>query len=294
MKKTIRVATRESNLAIAQSKWVVNKIKKKFPFLKFELIEIKTTGDAILNKRLDKIGGKGLFIKELEQALINNLVDIAVHSMKDMPAELPEELVIAAISEREDSRDVLVTSDGRTLEDLGSGAVLGTSSVRREIQILQKRPDLVIKTLRGNVLTRINKLVNCEYDAIMLALAGLRRLGLEERNAQYFEVDDIIPAVGQGAIGIETRKDYDIAYLLESIHCDESALRVNAERAFMIRLNGGCSTPIAAHAVIEESKIKIYGMLASEDKLKVIRACVEGNRREAVLLGEKLADMVSG
>jgi len=292
MKRAIRVGTRESNLAIAQSKWVIDEIKKKFPHLEFELVGIKTTGDIVLDKSLDKIGGKGLFIKELETALINKTIDFAVHSMKDMPAILPDELHIAAISKREDPRDVLVTLDRKTLNELQAGAVVGTSSVRREVQLKHLREDLHVKTLRGNVLTRLDKLQKGEYDAILLAMAGLKRLGLEEKAVQVFEIDEMIPAVGQGALGIEARKGEDLDYLLESVNDEESSLAVIAERAFMEKLGGSCSTPIGAHAVIDGNKIKIYGMWALDGKGKIKRAVVEGDKSDAVALGQQLADII--
>lgn len=292
MKRIIRVGSRESDLAMAQSRWVIREIKKKHPEFEFEIIGVKTSGDAMLDKTLNKIGGKGLFIKELEQALLDKTIDIAVHSMKDMPAEIPEGLKIAAVSKREDPRDVLVTADGRSLEELEDGCVIGTSSVRREVQISNKRPELRFKMLRGNVLTRINKLLNNEYDAIVLAAAGLKRLGLEERCVQYFSVDDVIPAVGQGILGIEARADDDTEYLLDSVHCEESALQISAERTYMIKLNGGCSTPIAAHAAIDGAEMEIYGMLAREDKSRVYRAHIKGNKAEAANLGEKLAEII--
>lgn len=292
MKRLIRVGSRESKLAMVQTEWVIDEIKKKHPEIEFEIVGIKTSGDIILDRTLDKIGGKGLFIKELENALLNKSIDIAVHSMKDMPAELPDELTIAAVSKREDPRDVLVASNCVTLEQLENGAVVGTSSVRREVQVLSKRPDLQFKTLRGNVLTRLNKLLNKEYDAVILAAAGLKRLGLEERCVQYFNVNEIIPAVGQGILAIETRKDDDVGYLMDSVHCEESQLAVDAERTYMIKLNGGCTTPIAAHAVIEGDVMKLYGMLASEDKSFACRAFTQGDKKEAVKLGVKLADMI--
>jgi hydroxymethylbilane synthase len=292
MKRAIRVGTRESNLAIAQSKWVIDEIKKKFPHLEFELVGIKTTGDIVLDKSLDKIGGKGLFIKELETALINKTIDFAVHSMKDMPAILPDELHIAAISKREDPRDVLVTLDRKTLNELQAGAVVGTSSVRREVQLKHLREDLHVKTLRGNVLTRLDKLQKGEYDAILLAMAGLKRLGLEEKAVQVFEIDEMIPAVGQGALGIEARKGEDLDYLLESVNDEESSLAVIAERAFMEKLGGSCSTPIGAYAVIDGNKIKIYGMWALDGKGKIKRAVVEGDKSDAVALGQQLADII--
>lgn len=292
MKRLIRVGTRESKLAIVQSTWVINEIKKKFPDYEFELLGFKTQGDLMLDEKLDKIGGKGLFIKELENALLNHSIDIAVHSMKDMPAELPEDLTIAAVSKREDPRDVLISSDGKTLDQLGDNAVIGTSSVRREVQIQQLKPGLVMKTLRGNVPTRISKLENKEYDAIILAMAGLKRLGLENKCVQCFDVDQMIPAAGQGILGVETRMGEDVEYLLESIHDEEAFLAISAERAYMLKLNGSCSTPIAAHAVIEGDRMKVYGFLALEDKTEAFREWIEGSKYDAVLLGEKLADSI--
>lgn len=290
MVRKIRVGTRKSNLAIAQGEWVIRKIKRKFSHLKFELVSIKTKGDIVLDRRLDKIGGKGLFIKELENALLNNVIDIAVHSAKDIPAELPEELAITAVSAREDPRDVLVTSNGIPLEDLKKGAIIGTSSARREAQILDRRPDLKVKLLRGNVNTRLDKAMNNEYDAVILAAAGLKRLGLDMRCLQFFDIEDIIPAVGQGILGIETRKNSNVDYLRESVHCENAALQLNAERAFMIKLQGDCTTPIAAHAVIKGEKMKVYGMLATDDKTLVYKDTIEGSKENAACLGKRLAD----
>lgn len=233
-----------------------------------------------------------MFIKELENALLNHSIDIAVHSMKDMPAELPEGLTIAAVSEREDPRDALISWDGRTLDQLEKQAVVGTSSVRREVQLQQLRPDLVMKTLRGNVPTRINKLENREYDAIILAMAGLKRLGLKNKCVQCFDIGQMIPAAGQGALGVETRKGEDVEYLLESIHDEEAFLAVSAERAYLLRLNGNCSTPVAAHAVITGDRMKVHGFLASEDKAKSCKAWIEGCKYDAASLGEKLAESI--
>ena len=292
MKRVIRVGTRKSKLAVAQSNWVINEIKKKFPYLEFELVGINTSGDIILDKRLDKIGGKGLFIKELECALIDETIDFAVHSMKDMPAFLPEELCIAAISKREDPRDVIVSLEGKTLEELKEGAVVGTSSVRREVQLKEMKEDVNIKTLRGNVLTRLDKLQNREYDAILLAMAGLKRLDLEEKAVQAFSIDEMIPAVGQGALGIEARKGDDVDYLLESVNDEKCELAVRAERAFMLKLDGSCSTPLAAHALIEGNSLKIRGMWAADENGKVERAYIEGNKSEGEALGQKLAEIL--
>ena len=292
MNRVIRVGSRESKLAMVQTEWVVNEIKKKHPELEFEITAYKTKGDILLDDRLDIIGGKGLFVKELEYALISGAIDFAVHSLKDMPAGIPEELAIAAVSMREDPRDVLVTLDGRKLKDLPNGAVIGTSSVRREVQISGMRPDLVYKTLRGNVLTRLKKLADGEYDAIVLAAAGLKRLGFEERCVEYFDIDYVIPAVGQGILAIEARRGDKLDFLMDSVHDQDSFQAAQAERAFMISLNGGCSVPMGAHAVINGRHMEVKGMLAVEDKSKVCRAEVKGGRNDAESLGLQLAEMI--
>lgn len=292
MIRKIRIGTRESELAMAQSRWVAGEIQKKHPDFELEFVPMKTKGDVILDKRLDKIGGKGLFVKELENALMEKTIDIAVHSMKDMPGELPQGLTIAAVSKREDPRDVFVSLAGAKLGDIKAGAVVGTSSVRREALILDKRPDLSIKTLRGNVLTRLNKLLNEEYDGLVLAAAGLKRLGFEEKITQYLECNDFIPAVGQGVLCIEAREKDDLEYLLDSVHNEESKLAVDAERAFLIKLSGSCSTPLGAYAHIEGSNLKIQGMLAVGEKNRVYRACVEGKAQEAAMLGEQLTNII--
>jgi hydroxymethylbilane synthase len=300
MKPRIKVGSRKSDLAFAQTQWVINQIKKNYPDIEFEIIGIQTQGDTILDRTLDKTGGKGLFVKELENALLERTIDFAVHSVKDIPVQIPDDLTIAAVSKREDPRDVLITLDGKDLDRLPAGAVVGTSSPRREAQLLQKRSDLHIKMLRGNVFTRIGKLAKSEYDAIILAAAGLKRLGYENPSIRYFDVETMIPAVGQGILGLEARKDDEVNELLRSIHCEKSSTCLAAERAFMIKLNGGCSTPIAAHAVIDTGRLKVYGLLASDDKQTVFKEVVEGvigedvreRSDEATRLGEKLAEMI--
>ena len=292
MSRIIRVGSRESALAMTQTKWVINRIQEKHTELQIEITGITTKGDVILDKTLDKIGGKGLFIKELEQALLEGAIDLAVHSMKDLPSELPDGLCIAAASAREDPRDVLVTADGRGFSRLAEGALIGTSSVRREAQLAELRPDVRFQALRGNVITRLDRLAKKQYDAIVLAAAGLKRLGLGDRCAQYFTVEELVPAPGQGVLAVEARGDDDTGYLMDSVNCEEAALAVEAERACMIKLNGGCSTPIAAHAVITGTNMKIYGMLAFEDRSGICRAAAEGPARNAAELGEKLAAML--
>lgn len=292
MKRTIRVGTRESALAIAQTKLIINKLQDKFPQIQFEMIGFNTKGDRLLNTKLDLIGGKGLFVKEIENALIEDRIDIAVHSMKDMPTFMPEQLVVAAVSEREDPRDVLITTDGKGINDLKEGSVVGTSSIRRELQLLSIRPDIHVKQLRGNVLTRLDKLEKGEYDAIILAAAGLKRLGLEDKCVEYFSIDKMIPAIGQGILGVQVKKGGEIQELVESINCQESWLALEAERQYMYKLNGGCSTPIAAHAVIAGEKMKVIGMLAIDGGQEIIKAVVEGDKQRAASLGERLADII--
>ena len=292
MNGTIRVGTRESALAMAQSRLIVNLLESRFSGLKFELVGMKTRGDVLLDTRLDLIGGKGLFVNEIENALIEDKIDMAVHSMKDMPAVMPGQLTIAAVSEREDPRDVLVTTNGQSLKELRAGAVVGTSSIRREVQLLALRPDLNVRQLRGNVLTRLDKLGAGEYDAIVLAAAGLKRLGLHEKCGCCFPVEEMIPAIGQGILGVQVRKGGKMQELVNSINSPDTWLALEAERSFMIRLNGGCSTPVAAHAVISGNEMKITGMLAVNDGKTVLRAAVEGDKRQAPTLGERLADLM--
>ena len=292
MDRPIRVGTRKSALALAQSEIIIDKLKIKYPGLRFELVGITTKGDVLLDTRLDLVGGKGLFVKEIEATLLSGSIDMAVHSMKDMPAVMPEELCIAAVSEREDPRDVLITADGTTFDGLKEGAVVGTSSIRRELQVLGKRADLNIKQLRGNVPTRLEKLFNKEYDAIVLAAAGLIRLGLRDKCVQFFSVEEMIPAIGQGILGVQVRRGESLQELIETINCREAAFQLEAERAFMLRLNGGCSTPVAAHATIEGDSMRLVGMLATSGCKEGFRAVVEGEKQQAQMLGEKLAEII--
>ncbi len=292
MNGIIRVGTRESALAMAQSRLIINLLGSKFPELKFELVGMKTRGDILLDTRLDVIGGKGLFVNEIENALIEDKIDIAIHSMKDMPAVMPEQLTIAAVSEREDPRDVLVTLNGKSLKELKTGAIVGTSSIRREIQLLALRPDLTIKQLRGNVLTRLDKLAAAEFDAIVLAAAGLKRLGLHEKCVCCFSVEEMIPAIGQGVLGIQTKKGGKMQQLVNAINSPDGWLALEAERSYMVCLNGGCSTPIAAHAVIHGNEMKITGMLVVNYGKVILKAAVEGDKHKARSLGEELAAVI--
>ena len=288
-KYTFVAGTRGSKLALAQTDWVIAELQKKFPQLTFDKRVIKTTGDKILDSPLSKIGGKGLFVKEIEEALLNEEVDFAVHSMKDVPAELPEGLEIFCIPKRESPWDVLI-SKFPSLQKLPSGSVIGTSSLRRSAQIKRIRKDLVIKPLRGNVDTRLRKWREGEFDAVVLAEAGLRRLGIELSQASRLSLEELIPAVGQGALGIEVRKeDKQIKEILASIHCEETALCVTAEREFLRVMEGGCQVPLGAHAWLEGKRLFIVGFVSDLEGERFFQAGEEGAPEEAKLLGERLA-----
>jgi hydroxymethylbilane synthase len=259
----LRIATRKSQLALAQTRWVAAEVRKHHPDVEIEELLIVTKGDKILDKPLAEIGGKGLFVTEIEEALLDGRADLAVHSMKDVPAELADGLGIAIAPEREDPRDVLISSDGSGLFELTAGANIGTSSLRRQAQIRAQRNDLRCSTIRGNVNTRLAKLEAGEYDAIVLAAAGLRRLGLTPKH-QVMEVSECIPAVGQGALGLETRlDDQAILELLAPLDHAPTRLAVEAERAFLSTMDGSCQLPIAGHARIEDEggRIRLDAMV---------------------------------
>jgi hydroxymethylbilane synthase len=265
------------------------------PAVDVEFNVIKTQGDKILDVSLAKVGGKGLFVKEIEQALIDRTADVAVHSMKDVPAELAPGLVLAAVSSREVAWDALCARQPTTLDALPQGARVGTSSMRRQCQLLARRPDLRIALLRGNVPTRIKKLDDGEYDAVILAAAGLTRLGLGDRITQLLPLDVSIPAVAQGVLGLETRAgdaDAEIAALVRrAMHDEDEASRVAAERAFLVRMGGSCQTPLAAHAIgLGHDSLRVVGMCGMPDGSRVLRAGVTGSVHDAVALGERLAD----
>ncbi|WIF94951.1 hydroxymethylbilane synthase [Caminicella sporogenes] len=286
----IIVGTRGSELALTQTKIVIDKLKKIFPQLSFNIKIIKTTGDKILDKTLNKIGGKGLFVKEIENALLNNEIDLAVHSMKDVPSEFLKELEIGAVTEREDIRDVLLTKDKEKLNELKTGAKIGTSSLRRGAQILALRSDLKIKPIRGNIQTRINKMYDMELDGIVLAAAGIKRMGLEDKVSEYFDVKNIVPAVGQGALGIQIRKnDNFIKGIISKINDEKTELAVKAERSFMKVLNGGCHVPVGAYAFIDKDNLIMIGMVASIDGKKLIKVQKVGSINEPAVLGKEVA-----
>ncbi|PVV08862.1 MAG: hydroxymethylbilane synthase [gamma proteobacterium symbiont of Ctena orbiculata] len=291
MSQTITIATRKSPLAMWQAEHVAAELKKAHPDIRVELMGMTTQGDRILDTPLAKIGGKGLFIKELEQGLISGEADIAVHSMKDVPVELPQGLHLPVIMQREDPRDAYVSRDFQNIDALPQGACVGTSSLRRQCQLAEKRPDLVIKSLRGNVNTRLRKLDEGEYDAIILAAAGLKRLGFEDRITALIGPEQSLPAIGQGAVGIECRVDDPrVNDLIAPLHDPQTALCVGAERAMNQRLNGGCQVPIAGYAMLESGNLWLRGLVGEPDGSRIIRGEVEGTTQEAQAMGEGLAD----
>jgi hydroxymethylbilane synthase len=287
--KTIRIATRKSPLALWQAEYVKSNLLKHHPHLAIELVTFTTQGDKILDVPLAKIGGKGLFVKELESAMLAGEADLAVHSMKDVPMECPEGLAITTICEREDPTDAFVSNRFATLDDLPQGAIVGTSSLRRQCQLRALRPDLIIRDLRGNVGTRLGRLDNNEYDAIILASAGLKRLGLEARLRQ--QLTQLLPAVGQGAVGIETRiDDTKLHQLLAPLHHPQTALCVQAERAMNRRLQGGCQVPIAGYATIDNQTLTLKALVGSIDGHQIIHQQAKTQDLLAVeALGEQVA-----
>ncbi|MCT8544768.1 hydroxymethylbilane synthase [Glaesserella parasuis] len=291
MKEILRIATRQSPLALWQANFVKDALEQRFPQLSVELVTMVTKGDIILDTPLAKIGGKGLFVKELELALLENRADIAVHSMKDVPMTFPAGLGLAVICEREDPRDAFVSNHYANLEALPAGAVVGTSSLRRQCQLMAKYPHLQIKSLRGNVGTRLSKLDNGEYDAIILASAGLIRLGLSERIRTFIPVETSLPACGQGAVGIETRLNDErvLAYLAELNH-QPTAYCVQAERAMNSRLQGGCQVPIGGFATLTGDEIELNALVGSLDGSTIVRASAKGNIKEAEKLGVEVAE----
>ncbi|BBP80576.1 porphobilinogen deaminase [Pseudomonas tohonis] len=295
MSREIRIATRKSALALWQAEFVKASLEKAHPGLKVSLVPMVSRGDKLLDAPLAKIGGKGLFVKELETALLENEADIAVHSMKDVPMDFPDGLGLFCICEREDPRDAFVSNTFESLDALPAGAVVGTSSLRRQAQLLARRPDLKIQFLRGNVNTRLAKLDAGEYDAIILAAAGLIRLGFQERIRSSISVDDSLPAGGQGAVGIECRTaDTEIHALLAPLHHRDTALRVTAERALNKRLNGGCQVPIACYAILEDDQLWLRGLVGQPDGGTLLRAESRALASDAESLGVRVAEDLLG
>lgn len=291
MSNIIRIATRKSPLAMWQAEHVSALLTELHPGLEIQIVGMTTKGDKILDAPLAKVGGKGLFVKELEQGMLEGVADIAVHSMKDVPVDFPEGLHLAVIMDREDPRDAFVSNRYEGLDDLPQGACVGTSSLRRQCQLADRRPDLRIEPLRGNVNTRLAKLDAGEYDAIILAAAGLMRLGFESRIRGRIAPEDSLPAIGQGAIGIECRSaDPRINDLIAPLHHRDTADRVLAERAMNARLHGGCQVPIAGHALIEGDRLVLEGLVGTPDGSRILRAESEGPREDWEAIGTRVAD----
>jgi hydroxymethylbilane synthase len=295
MPSRIVIATRESPLALWQAEHVRSALGIAYPELRVELLGMTSRGDQLLDVPLAKVGGKGLFVKELETALLDGSADIAVHSMKDVPMDFPTGLGLGVICEREDPSDAFVSNRYQTLDELPAGSVVGTSSLRRECQLRERRPDLKVKFLRGNVNTRLRKLDEGEYDAIILASAGLVRLGFSERIAQSMPFEYSLPAGGQGAVGIELRTaDHDMRRLLQVLHHEPTAQRVTAERAMNQRLQGGCQVPIAGFAehIAGGARLRLRGLVGKPDGSVILRAESDAAVAQAQQLGEQVADQL--
>lgn len=289
--RIIKIATRQSPLALWQAEYVADRLQQAHPGIKTELIKMVTKGDKILDAPLAKIGGKGLFVKELEQGMLEGIADIAVHSMKDVPVEFPEGLHLAVILPREDPRDAFVSNKYQSLGELPDNAKIGTSSLRRQCQIAEHFPEAQILSLRGNVNTRLAKLDAGNYDAIILAAAGLKRLGFADRITQLLDTKISLPAIGQGAVGIECRvDDVEMNQLLEPLHDQESTIRVRAERAMNARLNGGCQVPIAGFSELINGRLFMRGLVGKPDGSVIYRAEMTGAIENADEIGRSIAD----
>ncbi|MBO8155917.1 MAG: hydroxymethylbilane synthase [Bacillaceae bacterium] len=291
--RKIVVGSRRSQLALTQTKWVIEQLEKQKGPFSFDIKEIVTKGDKILDVTLSKVGGKGLFVKEIEQAMFDHEIDMAVHSMKDMPAELPEGLMIASVPVREDHRDAFISKEGKSLMELPEGSVVGTSSLRRSAQILAVRPDLNIQSIRGNIDTRLRKLEEEDFDAIVLAAAGLKRMGWsDDVVTEYLEPDVCVPAVGQGALAIECREsDQELRELLQSINHKKTEAAVTAERTFLHLMEGGCQVPIAGYAFMDGDYIVLKALVASPDGSNVLSETVQG--KDPVAVGKEVFDLLS-
>jgi hydroxymethylbilane synthase len=291
-KKLLRIGTRASQLALWQANWVKSELEKRYPDLEVTLTRIKTQGDKILDVPLAMVGGKGLFTKELQEAMLRGETDISVHSMKDVPTLFPDGLALRCITEREDVRDIVILRSGiATWRDLPQGARIGTSALRRKAQLLHIRPDLQMVDIRGNVETRIRKLTEDNLDAVILAAAGMHRLGFDSQIGEYLPVDVSIPAIGQGALGIESRVD-DAATnaLIDFFNHAESDWAVRAERAFLRRLEGGCQVPIACHGTVAGRTLSLTGLVADCDGVQCLKKSVSGPVEECEHLGASLGD----
>jgi len=289
----LKIGTRGSKLALTQANFVAEKIKKIMPEALIEICIIKTGGDIMQDISLLEIGGKGVFVKEIEDALLSNAIDLAVHSMKDVPTEIPDGLEFAAILQREDARDVLASRDGRKIEQMPKGARIGTGSLRRSAQLLDMLPDAVIVPLRGNLDTRLKKIETEKLDGVIVAAAGMKRMGLVQRITQFLPVELMLPAVGQGALGLEVRTgDNELKNILAKINHAPTNTEIAAERAFLRHLGGGCRLPIAALGKLEGDKLSLEGLVAAPQGSGIIRDKVKGTVFEAEELGKKLAEMI--
>ncbi len=287
----IKIGTRGSKLALTQSKWIKSQLEMHHAGIRVDLIKIKTTGDKILDTPLSKIGGKGLFVKEIEEALLDGRVDVAVHSMKDVPAQLPEPLMLSTFPRREDPSDALIAREGCTLDQLPKGARVGTSSLRRGAQLRQFRPDLELVPLRGNVDTRLGKLKSGDLQAVILATAGLNRMGLSHVITQTIPLDRLLPAVGQGALGLEVRRgDRETIQCLDFLNHRDTRTAVKAERAFLKTLEGGCQVPIAGFGQVNGEVLSFEGLVAELDGSKVYREKITGKCQEAEAMGIQVAE----
>nr|HID57631.1 hydroxymethylbilane synthase [Desulfobacterales bacterium] len=291
MSKLVKIGTRGSKLAVWQAEWVRSELLRLHQEYQFDLVRIRTKGDKITDVPLARVGGKGLFVKEIEEALLSCQIDMAVHSMKDMPVEIPEGLCIGAVPRREDPRDALIAKGALSFHELPRGARIGTSSLRRSAQLLHFRPDLIIQPLRGNLDTRLKKLLAEELDAIVVAAAGIKRLSLTERVTEYLSIDIMLPAIGQGALGIEIRQDDEaISKLVSDVDHLPSRIAVMGERSFLKRLEGGCQVPIAALGNIEGDTVTLSGLIADIDGTRVMRETITGPKDRADELGVELAE----
>ncbi len=291
-KKVLRIGTRASQLALWQANWVKSELEKRYPDMEVTLTKIKTQGDKILDVPLAMVGGKGLFVKEIEEAMLRGEIDIAVHSMKDVPTIFPEGLALRCITEREDCRDIVILRPGvASWRDLPQGARIGTSALRRKAQLLHLRPDLEMIDIRGNVETRIRKLTDDNLDAVILAAAGMHRLGFTAQIGEYLPVDVSLPAIGQGALGIESRiDDAETNGLIDFFNHPETDRAVRAERAFLARLEGGCQVPIACHGIVSGDTLTLTGLVADVDGVHCLKKTVTGPVATAEKMGTSLAD----
>ena len=290
----IRVGTRGSNLALIQTNWAIDRLKEKFPEVEFEVKIIKTKGDKILHLSLDKIGDKGLFVKEIESQLLEGEIDLAVHSMKDMPAEVVEGLKFAAVPKREDPRDVIILREGlNSFDELPIGATIGTGSKRRKYQFLRKRPDLNIVPIRGNIETRISKIESENLDGIVLAASGVIRADLEEKITEFLPVDLMIPAPAQGALALEIREnDEELEKMIDAIKDEISQIQTDAERSYLAGIDGSCHIPMGAYCEVDGEKLTLTGIFGDEDGEKITVASLEGEKDNPKELGSNLAKLV--